>query len=157
MTERVKRSIPVRSAKKQAKRPNAGQFRPGESGNPAGLPKGFRHPRTVLIQAMFDGEAEAIARVAIDRAKRGDPVCLRLVLERVIAPVKGRTISIDLPPIETAGDIPRALAAVVQAVSNGAISADEGAALSALIAGARQAFELAEIDLRLKALEGKLR
>ena len=56
-----------------------------------------------------------------------------------------------------AGDIPRALAAVVQAVSNGAISADEGAALSALIAGARQAFELAEIDLRLKALEGKLR
>jgi Family of unknown function (DUF5681) len=37
-------------------------FKPGESGNPAGKPKGARNKVTLAIEALLDGEAEALTR-----------------------------------------------------------------------------------------------
>jgi Family of unknown function (DUF5681) len=52
-----------------------GGFRPGQSGNPAGKPKGARNRTTLAVEALLQGEATAITRKAIERAKAG-----RLVL-----------------------------------------------------------------------------
>jgi hypothetical protein len=37
-------------------------FEPGQSGNPAGHPKGSRNKATLAIEVLLDGEAEAITR-----------------------------------------------------------------------------------------------
>jgi hypothetical protein len=47
------------------------QFQKGQSGNPAGRPRGSRNKTTVLMQNLLDGEAEEIARKAIEMAKAG--------------------------------------------------------------------------------------
>src|SRR6516165_983541 len=106
MIERIKRSKPGQPGRKQAKQPNAGQFRPGQSGNPAGLPKGFRHPKMVLLQELLDEDGPAVARTALKLAKNGNVAALRLVLERLLPAQRRRTVSIDLPEIVTPADVP---------------------------------------------------
>src|SRR3954452_6217860 len=60
-----------------------GRFQPGQSGNPAGKPKGARHRATMAIEEMLAGEAEALTRRCIDMALAGDQVAMRLAMERI--------------------------------------------------------------------------
>jgi Family of unknown function (DUF5681) len=43
-------------------------FQPGQSGNPAGKPKGTRNKTTLAVEALPDGEAETLTRKAIELA-----------------------------------------------------------------------------------------
>jgi hypothetical protein len=62
------------------------QWKPGQSGNPAGRPKGavsiVRLMRNVLEE---NGEeaARKIALAIIEKAKAGDPKCAEIVLDRI--------------------------------------------------------------------------
>jgi hypothetical protein len=47
-------------------------FEPGQSGNPAGRPKGSRNRSTLALEAIFEGEAEKLSRRAIEMALEGD-------------------------------------------------------------------------------------
>ena len=60
----------------------AGRFRKGQSGNPAGRPRGARNSATLAVEAMLDGEAEALTRKAIDMALAGDTVALKIFTHR---------------------------------------------------------------------------
>lgn len=55
--------------------------RPFEPGNP-GKPIGTRNRATAAAAALRDGEAEGLTRKAIDMAREGDTVALRICLER---------------------------------------------------------------------------
>jgi hypothetical protein len=68
---------PVNTGEQQA-----GRFTKGESGNPAGRPRGSRNAVTLAAEAMLDGEAEALTRKAIDMALAGDTVALKLCIDR---------------------------------------------------------------------------
>jgi hypothetical protein len=46
----------------------------------------------------------------VSAAKAGDPTAMRLCLERLVPVRKGRPITFDLPPVETASDISKASA-----------------------------------------------
>ncbi len=70
-----------------------GRFKPGQYGNPAGKPKGTRHRTTMAIEALLDGEAEALSRKAIEMALAGDGVALRLCLERLLPARRDRPVS----------------------------------------------------------------
>jgi type I restriction enzyme, R subunit len=48
------------------------RFRKGQSGNPSGRPPGARNKTTLAVEALLDGEAEALTRKAIERAKTAD-------------------------------------------------------------------------------------
>ena len=61
------------------KRRDDGTFAPG---NP-GRPKGSRHKTTRAIEALLDGEGEALSRKAVDLALKGDTTALRLCLDRI--------------------------------------------------------------------------
>jgi hypothetical protein len=59
-----------------------GRFKPGQSGNPAGKPKGARHKTTLAMEALLEGEAEGPTRKAVEMALAGDTTAMRLCFER---------------------------------------------------------------------------
>ncbi len=130
-----------------------GRFKPGQSGNPAGRPKGLRNRATRAAEALLDNEAEALTRRAIDAALTGDGTALRICMDRLIPPRRDRPVSFELPPIETAADASRAMAAILSAVAVGDLSPGEGEAVGKLVELHLKALEACEFEARLAALE----
>jgi hypothetical protein len=128
-------------------------FAPGQSGNPKGRPPGTRNKTTVAIEALLDGEAEAITQKAIDLAKAGDTVALKLVLERIAPVRRGRPVKFDVPQLNRAVDIMEALGGILQATANGELTPEEAAILAGIYDTKRRAIETVEIERRLTLLE----
>jgi hypothetical protein len=105
------------------------------------------------LDAILNEEAASLLRTAIERAKGGDGSALRLALERIQAPLKERSIKIDMPPIEGVNDLPRAIGFVVGAVSKGALTPSEGTALTGMLGSLRSAYELVDLAKRIDAIE----
>lgn len=135
----------------------AGRFQKGQSGNPAGKPKGARHKTTLAMEALLDGEAEKLTRMAIATALAGDTVALRLCFDRILPPRKDRPISFALPKIESAGDAVNAVAAILRAVADGQVTPGEGGEAARLIETFLKTVETADLDERLRRLEGRFR
>ena len=132
---------------------NLKPFSPGQSGNPKGRPKGLRNKATVLIEALLDGEAEGLARKAIDMALAGDTTCLRICLERILPPRKDRPVSLELPTLEKATDAVRVIAGIFAAVAEGSVTPSEAGELSKMVDTFVKAVETQELEARLARLE----
>jgi hypothetical protein len=78
-----------------------GRFKKGQSGNPAGKPKGARHKTTLAIQALLEGEAENITRKAIEAALNGDMTAIRLIIDRTYPAPKDSPVNITLSKIRS--------------------------------------------------------
>ncbi len=130
-----------------------GRFQKGQSGNPAGKPKGTRNRTTVIAQHLFDGEAEALVRKVVELALEGDLSCLRICLERLVPPKKDAPIEIDLPQIRAVADIPDLFAAVAAKLREGGITPSEARTLIDLAEVFRKSLEVAELEPRIRALE----
>lgn len=133
-------------------RPKSGQFSPGESGNPAGRPRGSSNRATVLAQNLLDGDAEAIVQKAVAMARAGDPVALRLCVERII-PRRERSLSIDMLRIERAADLVQAVGDVIAAAAAGELTLPEAREFLALLESQRKALETSDLAVRIEALE----
>jgi hypothetical protein len=143
----------VMSANAERKQ-GANKFKPGQSGNPAGKAKGTRHKATLAIEALLEGEAEVLTRKAIELAKAGDMQALRLCMDRLAPPRKDRSVTFELPPIETLEDLPKATRARMAAVATGELTPSEAAELGKLVDAHVRAIEVTDISKRLDALEG---
>jgi len=128
-------------------------FQPGQSGNPAGRPLGSRNKTTLAVDALLNGEAEALTRKAIELAKAGDMVALRLCLDRICPPRKDRPVRFDLPTLNTAADAVEAASAILAAVSNGDLTPTEAAELGKLIENFTAALKTHDYEERLAKLE----
>jgi len=106
-----------------------------------------------VAEQLLQGEAEAIARKAVELALAGDTTALRLCLERILPPAKSRPIKIALPPIETGADVLKAQAAAIRAMSCGDITPDEAATIAGVLEARRKAIETADLERRLIAVE----
>ena len=133
-------------------KPHAGHFKPGVSGNPKGKPKGTRHRSTLIAEALIDGDSEAILAKCVEMAKAGDAVALRLCVERLV-PRRTAVVALDLPAIARAADVAAGFSALLAAAAAGQITLGEAREFMALIDGARRAFEVTELAVRLSALE----
>jgi hypothetical protein len=122
------------------------------SGNP-GRPQGARHRSTRAAEALLDGEAEALTRRVIEAALGGDMQALRICMERILPPAKGRPVHLELPALKTASDGAMALDIVVQAVGTGALTPEEGNSVATLVAEHRKQLEATEFEQRLARLE----
>jgi hypothetical protein len=136
-----------------AKRVRGRPFAKGQSGNPAGRPRGSINRSTRAAQQLLDGEATALSRKAIELALAGDPTALRLCLDRTVAPRRDRSVELSLPPINSAADILGAIKAVADAVGRGGITPGEGFALSQMIESFLRAIDASDFDNRLRQLE----
>ena len=90
-------------------------FKPGQSGNPKGRPKGSRNRVTQFCDALLDGQGEAIVAKALQKALEGDSPMLREMLHRVAPRRREDTIEFNLPKIETASDARAASTALLDA------------------------------------------
>ena len=61
-------------------------FESGQSGNPKGRPKGSRNKTTLLAESLLEGDADAIMRKLLEKAKEGDLTALRICLDRLLPP-----------------------------------------------------------------------
>jgi len=127
--------------------------RPFPKGSP-GRPKGARNKTTLAIEALLEGEAEALTRAAIGKALEGDVTALRLCMDRIAPARKDSPVSFDLPPMESAQDAAQAAQAVLGAVAGGEVTPSEGAAVMGLIETYRKTLETTELEARILALEG---
>ena len=131
----------------------ATQFRTGQSGNPAGRPKGARNKITVAIEALIDAASTDIANKAIELAKAGDATMIRALLDRAAPPRRDRHIPFELPPMEKAADAVKAAAAIAQAVADGELTPSEASELSDFVANYTKALEISDLEARLQRLE----
>jgi hypothetical protein len=134
-------------------RPRGRPFAKGQSGNPAGRRRGCRNKATRAAEAYLDGEAETLARKAVELALAGNPLAMRLCLERTIAPRRERPEPFRLPPVENAADLAPAMAAIMSAAARGVITTGQAAEMASVIATRLRAIEAAEFDRHLTALE----
>jgi hypothetical protein len=130
-----------------------GKFQKGQSGNPAGKPKGARHKTTLAVQALLDGEAENITRKAIEAAMAGDITAIRLVLERILPARKDSPITLELPAISNSSNVVELMQAVLDAVSNGEITPLEANALAGVVEQWRKTYETLEVKAKLDELK----
>ena len=128
-------------------------WQPGVSGNPAGRPPGARNKATVAAEALLDGDAEAIARTAVELAKEGRMGALRLVMERICPPRRDRPVKFMLPKLEQPSDAVAAATAIADAVAAGDLTPSEAAALSRLVSAYVAALQAVDFDARLRKLE----
>jgi hypothetical protein len=74
-------------------------FKSGISGNPSGRPKGSLNKHTQMAN-LIEVHAEALINKTIELALHGDPVALRLCIERLI-PKKSEKNTVTMPDLST--------------------------------------------------------
>ena len=139
--------------KQPAQRGPGRPFRPGQSGNPEGRRPGTRNGATLFAEALLEGEAEALVRKAVERALLGDAAALRLCIERILTLRRDRPVRFHLPPLQSADDASRAVAAILNAAAEGELAPSEAAELSGVVATYLRAQDAHDFERRLKALE----
>ena len=131
------------------------RFRPGESGNPGGRPKGSRNKATIAIEALLDNEGEEITRKAIELAKGGDMGAIRACMDRIAPARRDRHVQFALPEMEKAGDAVGASAAIVEAVSGGVLTPSEAGELVKIVESYARTLQVSDFEARLERLESQ--
>lgn len=128
-------------------------FRKGQSGNLAGRRFGSRNKATLAAQKLLAGAAEALTRKAVEAALAGDPMAMRLCLQRILP--RERAVEFALPRINRAADIARAMGAVGAALAGGLITPGEAQAIARVFTTFVQTIETSDFDQRLQVLEAR--
>ena len=151
------RATPTSTADRTPEKQRGRPFEKGKSPNPAGRPAGSRNKATLAIEALLDGEAEAIGRKAIKMALAGDTTAIRLCLERIVPARRDRPISFSLPELKTAGDAVKAAGAILNAVAAGDITPGEAAELGRLVESFARTIEVSDLEDRIARIEARTR
>lgn len=130
----------------------AGRWKPGESGNPSG-----RRPGSGKVAALRESIAEhvpAIVEKLVEQAKAGDAAAARLLLERVLPPVKAaeQPVPIALPTDGTLTDQGRA---VIAAAGAGELAPGQAAQMLSALGALATLTTADEFAARLAALEAR--
>lgn len=128
------------------------RFQKGVSGNPSGRKPGSKNKSSELRE-LLKVHAEDILKKLVAMAKKGDPTAMRLVMDRVMTPLREEPVRLTLPPIKTAADCVDAQQAIVGAAAAGELLPSQAQALSALVEGQRAALATHELAERIAALE----
>ena len=128
------------------------QWKPGQTGNPKGRPPGLS--AITKLRASIADEVPQILAALITAAKAGDVQAARLILERVLPPVKAieQAVALQLPE---GGTLTAQGKAVLSAVAAGTLAPGQGTQLLAAIGTLAKVTEIDELEARLTKLEAQ--
>ena len=110
-------------------------FKQGQSGNPAGKKPGTRNRGSEIAEELLRASAPHIWRGVVERAVADDPAMIKLCLERILPPRRGRCVDLARFLSDTDWDYSEAQLAVANEMLSGQISPDEALALSEILGG----------------------
>jgi Family of unknown function (DUF5681) len=129
------------------------QFQKGQSGNPAGRPRGSRNKATIRMQRKLQRKSGELVNKAVDLAMGGNVVALRLCLDRLLPACKNEPLVCETPPLTNAADAVAAIAGIASAAVAGDVTADQAAKLAKVISVYFSGLEAHEFEDRLVELE----
>ena len=124
------------------------RYQKGQSGNPKGRPKGSVSQRKIR-EAIQKDMPEIIASM-LSLAKSGDTSAARLLLDRVLPPMKSGDTLVDIP---LSGELTVDAKQVLQAIGSGLLTPDQGTKLLSGIGSLARVIEIDELVQRVAALE----
>jgi hypothetical protein len=143
-------SAPEKSQQETGK--TARRWKPGQSGNPKGKPPGTGAIQKLRLQ--IGDHIPGIIEQLVAKAKEGDVGAARLLLERVVPPVKAveQSQAIELP---AGNNLTAKGHAVLQAAADGVISSTQAASLMTALGSLARVVEVDGLLKRIEALEAQ--
>lgn len=138
---------PIDDQKKTVRTP-AGRFAPGTAGGPGRRPG--RGPAAELRAALGE-DLHPILQVLRAKALEGDVAAIRVILDRLVPPLKPEESATELELPE--GSLSDAARAAIAAIGQGQLTPTQGAALISALAGAAKVIETSELVDRIERLE----
>lgn len=127
------------------------RWKPGQSGNVHGRPAGSG--KVAKLREQIDQHVPAIISRLAQQALEGDTSAARLLLERVVPPL--RSTEIEVPISLPDGSLAAQGQAIIAAVGNGEVSPGAASAIIAALAGLGRIRESDELAVRVAALEAR--
>lgn len=126
------------------------KWKPGQTGNPKGRPPG--QSEITRLRASLAGDVPDILAGLVTAAKGGDVQAARLILERILPPVKAieQAVKLQLPE---GGTLTAKATAVLTATAAGDLAPGQAAQLIAALGTLAKIHEIDELAARITNLE----
>jgi hypothetical protein len=129
------------------------KFKPGESGNSNGRPKGAKDKRT-QYRELLEPHADDLINKAVEMAKGGDSAMLKLCIDRLVAPFRAKDTTITLDDIT--GTLTEQGEKIITAMGNGEVTPSDASSMLSALASHARIVEVDELDERVSNLESKI-
>ena len=130
-----------------------GKWKPGVSGNPKGKTPGSGELQK--LRATLAADVPGILAGLVTAAKGGDVQAARLILERILPPVKAIEQAVELQ-LPNDGTLTAKASAVLSAAAAGELAPGQAAQLIAALGTLAKISEVDELAARITTLEVKL-
>jgi len=131
---------------------------PGGPGNP--YMKRVASYQEALQEAVTTEEFKKVVKRLVALAIEGDVAASKVVLDRCLGKVQAiiqeEAISFQLPPIESAADLPKATGAIAEALSDGRLTPQNATIFNSIIESQRRAIETYDHERRLAEIEAEI-
>lgn len=145
--------MPDKSPKRTRKPGTA--WKPGESSNPKGRPKGSG--LSGELRQAIKARAPELVQAMVDKALEGDVQAARTLLDRVLPSLKAEAAPVTLPSLGAPdATLAQRAVAALEGVARGDLPPDVGAALVAAVGALARVVEIDELERRIAALEKEL-
>ncbi|WP_367239002.1 hypothetical protein AB1H94_15685 [Pseudomonas fulva] len=121
----------------------------GHSGNPGG-----RSGQTQAIRAKLAEGAEAVIKKVLAAARKGDMQACRLILERLVPPVKPTAEPVQFELDDS--DLPSAARSILRAIASGDLPPDQGRHLIVAPGAVSKVIEVEELEKAVEELRQRI-
>jgi hypothetical protein len=118
-----------------------------------GRPPGAKNRVRSISDRVFFKDFKKVSQKVVQMAAAGDMTAAKLIFDRCAPAPKGRLVTFELPPINTAADGEAALGAILAACGAGKLTPDEAKTLSDIVHRKVEVVHMRAVEERLDRLE----
>lgn len=131
--------------------PGTQRWRPGQSGNPQGRPRGVKNKKS-LVAEEFEQQGSAVAQKVIEAALGGDIQAASLVLQRICPPLRPRAEPSPFN-LDVNTSLTEQAQQVLSAIACGDVDIESGRVLIGCLSSLASLKQVDEFERRIAALE----